>query len=809
MNLTPILNKRYDLTFTLQWIGKTQDKLSFYAPHNFLKLTLEQPILGITKITNYNDVLEGETNIQYLKKYFKYRNNENNLGEFSDKLPIEEISNLDLNPCFPLDLELLYYFVYDGNVSANPPQNIYINSISINGNFEYQMTDSIAVLDSANNEIILAPKDIYKVFKLDDFDIVINSKNDSTVDVSYRVTQNGGRTYTNWEPLTSDNLRILRLDDMRFSQFQYLLKFNGSEGIVYVYDIILIGDFQNISANYLKSNRYGLKEDCITFIQKNIDSNINTSFSNVETNGLSCYNECSNSVLEELRLENEQTSKSELFNPYKGMDKMVEWANLLSNQMTQSYGWNVVYIRTDPDGNGTDKSVYEYTLKNTVDLKEMKVIVPENQFKDDHIQITSIHLDLFDTFEIYIMKDEFHKKFGIQNRPGRDDIIYLCPTNKLYYIKHSQAHRNIMNASIWYRVILEKYEDRKDIRKDSTTKEFLDSLTKFTTIEEVLGVEQKRDMEKIANKEQTYPTSFDKLRLTINKKVQIVKEKIMNGNLVLSNTHYNFLKLEGIDAIIYEKADQYLEKGYNRTIMSSFNISSEYSQNKSLTKTILESYEVKNSRVYNIIDNFDADNKLGYRVWYEKGHLLLQLNDKNYDLPFELMTNIWYSTIININQRQRKINLYVYKRNTDITITFFNPQTYEKLELITMNELVDAYKLTDENYTYQNAISDGFGPVENLESEIRIGSSNNFVLVSNIEFDIDDPIEFNHDKNIRIAGSNNFKCTNIRIFTDVIDENQHSNTLNQNIVENSQFLIFADNADKKLITTNYWNKNFK
>jgi hypothetical protein len=59
--------------------------------------------------------------------------------------------------------------------------------------------------------------------------------------------------------------------------------------------------------------------------------------------------------------------------------------------------------------------------------------------------------------------------------------------------------------------------------------------------------------------------------------------------------------------------------------------------------------------------------------------------------------------------------------------------------LYTTDELIDAYDLNNPDYTYTNAISDGYQPVQNEEQNITLGSSNDFLLVNSEEFNIENP----------------------------------------------------------------------
>jgi hypothetical protein len=67
-----------------------------------------------------------------------------------------------------------------------------------------------------------------------------------------------------------------------------------------------------------------------------------------------------------------------------------------------------------------------------------------------------------------------------------------------------------------------------------------------------------------------------------------------------------------------------------------------------------------------------------------------------------------------------------------------------------------------------------------------------------------EPVEFELENvSARILGCD-MKITNIRLFSDVIPENQHSKMLNQSIIrDDSKYLIFADNANQRLVLPSF------
>ena len=427
-------------------------------------------------------------------------------GCWSNMLEIESLSGLTLNPNQPFEFELFVYRVDDGSTIGS---DIYISNIVVSGLYELSETDGIGTITDENNQFILAPKDIYKIFSVDDFQVISRGQIDN-IDIKFRVTQNNGRSYSQWEPLTTENISTFRFNELRFAKVEYLItQVDSSSLSTTIYDIILTGDFQNVSANYLKNNRYGLREDCLT-TYFNANPSQTTAFScgipsyspdatnntgaannngydlkmNFYTQGLSCY--VYSTSTNEVNMEN-QANQNDMWNPYE-TNKITDLANKIANDINSIFAWKVDYHLTDPDEGGIDMSLHEYQLYNIIDVKTVKVLVPENKFPDNTIKMSKWNLDLLDTFEIHIIKDEFKNQFGIDRRPAENDIIFFCELNRLYRVKHAQVFREIMNAGIYWKVILEKYEQKANIRnlsQESKTK--IENLTKNTTMDELFG----------------------------------------------------------------------------------------------------------------------------------------------------------------------------------------------------------------------------------------------------------------------------------------------------------------------------------
>jgi hypothetical protein len=354
-------------------------------------------------------------------------------------------------------------------------------------------------------------------------------------------------------------------------------------------------------------------------------------------------------------------------------------------------------------------------------------------------------LNLFETMQVHITKQQFKEIFGPQRRPSKEDFLYFCDVNRLFTVDHAQQFRNFNNAAVYYKLILKKFNKAANINyANNEVKQSVDMLTKNSTIDELFGADIKDAKNAIANKDQFKPLTKDPIRLTYN--ASIDKELIENSSTIVSRSNYDLASVGfGDVAVQYLNMEPYLKVSDNLSYYFWFNI---------------HNYVVDDN--YNFFTNYDEQTSQGFKFDLKNDRIDVVLNTATYSFDLldyvsndtiALEEEVWYCYVVNIDQRQRKLEQWIYKRDC--------------------NDESRAGSL--------------------ISTILRKEYSNTQDMIP-FEFVID----YTTTNSTRLIGSD-MKATNIRMFNDVIPESYHNKILNQYIIgDDSKNLIFADNATTRI-----------
>ena len=330
------------------------------------------------------------------------------------------------------------------------------------------------------------------------------------------------------------------------------------------------------------------------------------------------------------------------------------------------FGWNVQYFVTDPDGKGIDYSLHEFGLFNIVCEGQLKVAVENNQFPDNQIMMNQFDLNLFDSFEIHITKEGFKTLFGVQRRPSKEDLVYFCDINRLFIVDHAQQFRNLNNYAIYYKVVLRKYNKAANVKAgDQSIQDRINQLTNNSTIDQLMGIENNEDKAAVANKTQLQPLTRDPIRVNISGipiNSLIVKELIENSTTIISKQHYDFSNaLVGGQSNTVSAVVKYQNFGNKIKVSDNFSYFLWFNLNNYLQ-----------DEDHNFFTHYDEINNLGFKIGLLNDTITVNLNSDNYTWLLNgvsgteaLYEDVWYCYVLNVNQRQRKLEQYIYKRNVD------------------------------------------------------------------------------------------------------------------------------------------------
>ena len=692
----------------------------------------DEYILSFTNLENvvsFNTFIYdtlGVSDTRLVTQYYRISRDNYKWGAWLDlKETIDNFPPVD--PLDPLFIDIKWV-----RIGTNTKGTIRILEYELSGKIENNIVDDgSAVTIPAGGTQIIKPPFIYKVFRIDDIEFI--GKGYENSEILYRFSQDNSRTWSQWEPLTKENISTKRINPIRFFQIEYSVT-NNSNSTIKIQDMNIIGNFQNVTLDYRKTNLYGMRECCQSNLNGTFDENGNF-IPNTNLNasgGSSCSSE---DIFKPMTAE----ESAQLYNPYS-QNTALDLLNKLSNDALQMFGHTVIYFVTDPDSNSIDYSLHEYSLYNVVCNEELKVTVQDNNFPDSQITFNQFDLNLFETMEVQITKEHFKEKFGVQRRPSKEDFLYFCNLNRLYQVDHAQQFRSFNNASVYYKLILKKYSQKSNVQAgNNEVKNQMEMLTQNSTINELFGIENNQDKASVTDKQQHKPLTKDPIRLEYN--ATINKETIDNSSTIVSKSNYDLSTVDfGATAVEYVNLKSVIKVSDNIGFIIWFNMNN----------------YIKDE-VYNLFNYYDDVNSIGWSANLINDKIGIELNEDEYifDLlgtndVLALEEETWYAYVLNIDQRQRKISQYIYKRNVD----------FED----------DAARLSS-----------------TILREVYSNTQN----MTPISYEIE-------DINPTIQGSD-MKITNIRLFNDVIPVETHNKILNEYIVrDDSKHLVFGDNATAKL-----------
>ena len=708
-------------------------------------------IQNMNELISWEHVIYGEDQDNYFDVQYRYSIDTVNWSAW--QIMPNDFNNFNNPNSDNIWFQIQYTAITDGI------KQLQLNEIIINGT--RKIDEIFEPIELINNDVkIYTVQDTYKVFTLEDFKIYMSTGNINDLIIYYRFTQTQGRKWSEWTPLTKENLQKTRVERLKFCNFQFSFQNIGTSTIG-IFDLELIGDFQNITADYKTSAKLGLKSQCNPLAIKPAPTGPCNDDSEEPSTCIPCSEALTpwNDDIENCSV---NCSNYIQINDRTLWQEQIKLNQIMNDFVSQVNSWKATYLLTDADGKGIDHVLHEQQIHNVIAMKDINIIIPDNQFPVDNLNFSGFDLDLIQSFEIHILKSTFKNTFGVEFRPSKRDVLYICDINQLWEVEQMFNKRGFMNAEFYYRVLMKKYNTNTSRQFANTTdgqnaKSFVDKLTKHTTLDQLFGIDVDNNIKQntknidnntVINPSQQYTATS---LLTIRKNMtdtKIIDDLIWNASLTIAKSKYEFpIKSKDIKLVEYNTLDNIVGKADNRAISFWLNTTN---------------YDP--TWKWNILNNYDETNFIGYKINIIQNALTVTLNSNTYQLPLNgFNINTWYCFLINIDQVQQKLELAIYTRQN------------ENGAILTNNKLV---------------------------------------LFNKLLFDII-PNEFTHDKEIYIGGidtlttntpnPNLWYLTNLRVYNQIINKNDRNTVLNQNVISDAQLTILVDNAEKILTLPKYGN----
>lgn len=508
-----------------------------------------------------------------------------------------------------------------------------------------------------------------------------------------------------------------------------------------------------------------------------------------------------------------------LFNPY-ALGPANNMYLQMSNLVNDIFGHCVKYYKVDPDLRTEDTVLNEYTLHSVTAVKEIKVLVPENDFPSEEIHFNDDGMG-FDGFEIHITYKVFHEAFGAKTSPKYRDYVYVPRIDKMFQVNSVALEDEFNNQYTYWRVKLVKWEDRDNVDWDETLSAEKEELQDLVVSVDEVFVDKKQDEYDKITKPQQFKTigteDNDYVRSALNVDLLITDYNLNNNWTIVSKHYYDLTKVaQNTLAVKYRLMNQITEtdnraftfwfkwvpqssedpKSNNKTITS---ISSGPDSAALITCQQKHRYSVNDTvyltgtgvydglkKVKSIVDyySYTIDEDYDTSATSFNAHSLFkEVATPVYGYNFSGGSNGIYFKLMD-GYGIVKINSTQYLFDFSTELPNFNTDRWYACVISLNNQfgqlgfyLYELYKpLQNSLPQVQNTVLDKkFSSVMSLPSPVAVDSQDKWMLLGG-------PVYF----------------TNFRIFDTSIEEEKHSAVLNQYVVRDAQLALLVDNAQPQL-----------
>lgn len=364
---------------------------------------------------------------------------------------------------------------------------------------------------------------------------------------------------------------------------------------------------------------------------------------------------------------------------------------------------------------------------------------------DNEFPTEAVEFDMFgiefEEFEIHVSHYQFEKSFGQFKRPRVKDYLYFGKNNKMYEVKSVTLADEFNINHTYWRVMLSKYHDRSAVIKNPIAEAELDSLV--VGIDDIFGAEIQDEYTKATKPQQLQTVShiWEDGVRTSSSANVKITDYMLKNRWTVVSKHHYDLSTVVTD----EVAVEYLQPAKQSQ-----------DENLAFSFWFQPTFDNLDNTKYVVLQGEQFGVGLTMRMSSSKIEFMINNQAHTFLHGLVLGTDEWYSVVVNMSNDFREIGVYVYW--LDESLNFTRPQ-------------------------------DG---------------DNNLVLQFSEVRPVTQAFIWDVDRGYQLRGGK-LKMTNIRIWKKTIEQEQHSNILNQTLVRDAQLALVVDNAIPSLSYQRYRN----
>jgi hypothetical protein len=178
------------------------------------------------------------------------------------------------------------------------------------------------------------------------------------------------------------------------------------------------------------------------------------------------------------------------YNPYINMDCGIALYQFLTESVVNQVGIGCYYFKLSPNVKSKDMTFKEYALMDVSAVKQVKIIIMDNQMPSSKPEFSDFGLDWQTDWEVEVSKTSFATAFGNKVMPTEGDLIYIPMMKRMWMV--NGAYEEKKDAFMWnaatFKLMLVKYQEKASVDLGDT-EELVDSFVK-NKYEDLFGEEE-------------------------------------------------------------------------------------------------------------------------------------------------------------------------------------------------------------------------------------------------------------------------------------------------------------------------------